>query len=61
MINKFPPKLKNKDFLLVLNDLNEILGICQAQCDSQIFQTLNSKDVVANNLKDKGIYLRKTQ
>jgi len=61
MIDKFPPKLKKKDFLLVLNNLNEILGISQSRCDSQIIQTLNSKDIVANNLNDKGIYLRKAQ
>ena len=61
MIDKIPQKLKNKDFLLVLNDLNEIIGISQSQCDRQIIHTLNSEDIVAINLSDKGYYLRKKQ
>ena len=61
MLDKIPQKLKNKDFLLVLNDLNEIIGISQSQCDRQIIHTLNSEDIVAINLSDKGYYLRKKQ
>jgi len=61
MIDKIPQKLKNKDFLLVLNGLNEIIGISQSQCDHQIIHTLNSEEIVAINLSDKGYYLRKKQ
>lgn len=61
MIGKIPQKLMNKDFLIVLNTLNEIIGICQSQYDSQSINTLKSKDIVAINLNDKGIYLRKSQ
>ena len=61
MINKIPQKLKKKDFLLVFNDLKEVIGISQSQYDHQIIHTLNSKDIIATNLSDKGLYLRKTQ
>ncbi|MBY8983914.1 MAG: hypothetical protein KGD65_02490 [Candidatus Lokiarchaeota archaeon] len=61
MIHKIPQEFKKKDFLLVLNDLNEVIGISQSQCDHQIIHSLNSKDTIAINLSDKGIYLRKTQ
>jgi ribosome biogenesis protein Nip4 len=61
MIEIIPQNLKNKDFLLVFNNLSEIIGISQSRCDSQIIQTLNSKDIIATNLNDKGIYLRKPQ
>ena len=61
MIDKIPQKLKKKDFLLVLNDLKEVIGISQSQYDHQIIHTLNSKDIIAINLSDKGLYLRKTQ
>ncbi|MCK4286704.1 MAG: hypothetical protein KAX18_10905 [Candidatus Lokiarchaeota archaeon] len=61
MIDKIPQKLKNKDFLLVINNLNEIIGISQSQCDRQIIHTLNSENIVAINLSDKGYYLRKKQ
>ncbi|MHA1931275.1 MAG: hypothetical protein ACW96X_01980 [Promethearchaeota archaeon] len=61
MIDKIPQNLKNKDFLLVLNTINEIIGISQSQYDSQSTNTLESKDTIAINLNDKGIYLRKPQ
>ena len=61
MIEIIPQNLKNKDFLLVFNDLREIIGISQSQCDSQIIHTLKSKEIIATNLNDKGIYLRKPQ
>ena len=61
MVDKIPKNLKNRDFLLVLNDVNEILGIGRSQCDHQIIQTLNSEDTIAINLSDKGYYLRKNQ
>ena len=61
MIDKFPLKLKNKDFLLVLNDLHELIGISQSQCDHQTILNLKSEDIVAINLSDKGYYLRKKQ
>ncbi|MHA2280365.1 MAG: hypothetical protein ACXAC5_05910 [Promethearchaeota archaeon] len=61
MIDRIPQKLKNKDFLLVLNNLSEIIGISQSKYNNQIIPSLKSKDIVAINLSDKGYYLRKTQ
>ena len=61
MIEIIPQNLKNKDFLLVFNNLSEIIGISQSQCDSQIIHTLKSKEIIATNLNDKGMYLRKPQ
>jgi ribosome biogenesis protein Nip4 len=61
MIDKIPQKLKKKDIMLVLNNFNEIIGISQSQCDDKIIHTLKPKDIIATNLSDKGLYLRKTQ
>ncbi len=61
MIDKIPQKLKKKDILLVLNNFNEIIGISQSQCDNKIIHTLKPKEIIATNLSDKGLYLRKIQ
>lgn len=61
MIEKIPQKLKKNNILLVLNNLNEIIGISQSQCDEKIIHTLKPKDFVAINMSDKGKYLRKAQ
>lgn len=61
MVDHIPQKLNNRDFLLVFNEVNEIIGISQSQCNHQIIPTLNSKEIIAINLSDKGLYLRKAQ
>jgi ribosome biogenesis protein Nip4 len=61
MAEKIPQKLKKQDFLLVFNNLNEIIGISRSLSDNQIIHTLKSGEVIATNLVDKGLYLRKVQ
>jgi hypothetical protein len=47
--------------LLIFNELNEILAIAQSKYESKNLQQLKPKDIIAFNLSDKGIYLRKKQ
>ena len=61
LIIEISNKLYKKDFLLVLNQSNELIAIAQSQVNYKTFQNLNPKDVVALNLVDKGYYLRKKQ
>jgi ribosome biogenesis protein Nip4 len=53
--------LCKKDFLLVLNQSNELIAIGQSQVNYKTFQNLIPKNLVALNLVDKGYYLRKKQ
>lgn len=57
-----PPKnLKEKDFLLVFNDRDEIIAIAQSHVNSKSILKMKPKDTIAINLSDKGLYLRKKQ
>jgi len=60
-ITKIPPKLKKNNLLAVFNQKNEIIAIARATIDSSSFQNLKSNQRVAQNLVDKGYYLRKRQ
>lgn len=61
MMVKAPSNLKEKDFLLVFNELKEIIAIAQSQVNYKNLQKIKPKDVIAINLRDKGLYLRKDQ
>lgn len=54
-------ELCKRDFLLVLNQSNELISIAQSLVDYETFQNLNLKSFIALNLADKGYYLRKKQ
>ncbi|KKM72482.1 hypothetical protein LCGC14_1420110 [marine sediment metagenome] len=58
MVLYSPIDLKKKDFLLVLNEFHEIIGLGLSQTNNE--QILDSKpsDLIALNLSDKGYYLR---
>ncbi|MFX0137260.1 MAG: hypothetical protein ACFFDN_26720 [Candidatus Hodarchaeota archaeon] len=58
---KMPLNLQEKDLLLVINEMNEILAIAQSKVKSKIITQLKSEDIIALNLNDKGIYLREKQ
>ncbi|MFX1260068.1 MAG: PUA domain-containing protein [Promethearchaeota archaeon] len=60
-IFKIPKNLKKNDFLLIKNKENELIALGRAQLDYQSIKYLNSKEVVALNLIDKGTYLRTSQ
>ena len=61
MIEKVPDSFKMKEFLLVLNQKQELIAICSTQCDSISYKDLKLENTVAKNLVDKGYYLRKEQ
>jgi len=61
VISRIPPELKKNNLLAVFNQKNEIIAIARATIDSTSFQNLNLNQRVAQNLVDKGYYLRKRQ
>ena len=61
MVIKTPSNLQIQDYLLVFNELDEIIAIAQSKVENVNLQQLKSNDVVAINLSDKGLYLRKKQ
>ncbi len=61
VITMIPPKLKKNNLIAVFNQKNEIIAIARATIDSSSFQNLKSNQRVAQNLVDKGYYLRKRQ
>jgi len=61
VITMIPPKFKKNSLLAVFNQKNEIIAIARATIDSSSFQNLKLNQKVAQNLVDKGYYLRKRQ
>ncbi len=61
MVIKTPSNLQKGDFLLIFNNMNEILAIAQSKVDSIVIQHLKPNDIIAFTLNDKGIYLREKQ
>ncbi|UCC19768.1 MAG: hypothetical protein JSV62_00390 [Promethearchaeota archaeon] len=61
MILKVPNSLKINDLILIFNQENELIALGKSQIDYNIYQSLGSKEIVAQNLTDKGYYLRKKQ
>ncbi len=58
MVIKHPTDLKKKDFLLVLNEFHEIIGLGLSQASSELSLSLKPNDIFALNVSDKGQYLR---
>ena len=61
IITKKPPEFKKNNLFAVFNQKNEIIAIARATIDSSSFQNLKLNQKVAQNLVDKGYYLRKRQ
>ena len=61
MITNIPSNLEKKQFVIVFNRLNELIAIARAQIGYKSSQNLNSSDLIALNLNDKGYYLRREQ
>ena len=61
MVAETPSNLQVGDFLLIFNKSNEILAIAQSKVDSKGMELLKPRDLIATNLYDKGIYIRKEQ
>lgn len=61
MILNFSKKLKKNEIIFVLNELKELIAIAFTKIDAKIFHKLESDDLFAQNLIDKGYYLREIQ
>ncbi|MFX0034213.1 MAG: hypothetical protein ACFE9I_01070 [Candidatus Hermodarchaeota archaeon] len=61
MILKIPSNIQKEDYLLIFNEIDEILALAQSKVESKNIKQLNPEDLVAFNLSDKGIYLREKQ
>lgn len=61
MLSNFSMELKMNDLVIVLNHLKEIIAIGIIKVDGNDFYNLESDDIIALNLIDKGYYLRKNQ
>ncbi|MFX1469857.1 MAG: PUA domain-containing protein [Promethearchaeota archaeon] len=61
MISKISSNLEKGDFLLIFNEMNEILAIAQSKVENEDIKQLKSEDIIAYNLNDKGHYLREKQ
>jgi len=61
MVRKSPNTLKEKDFLVIFNNFDEILGLGISRVDNETLSNLKPDDIFAINIKDKGQYLRKKQ
>ncbi|MFX1287663.1 MAG: PUA domain-containing protein [Promethearchaeota archaeon] len=60
-IIKAPQELKENDLIAVLNQNNEIIALAVSKIDFCLFDKLKSNQNIAQNLIDKGYYLRKKQ
>jgi len=61
MVDKIPEGLEREDFVLILNQSNEIIAFCRSKVNRDEIDALKPKEVIAINLIDKGIYLRRKQ
>ncbi|MFX1268558.1 MAG: hypothetical protein ACFFAK_11420 [Promethearchaeota archaeon] len=61
MLSNFSIELKMNDLVIVLNHLKEIIAIGIIKVGGNDFYNLESNDIIALNLIDKGYYLRKNQ
>jgi ribosome biogenesis protein Nip4 len=61
MIIRYPKDIRKDTILIAVNELNELLAIIITKVDSNSIPDLRSDDVIAQNLSDKGKYLREKQ
>ncbi|MFX0180736.1 MAG: PUA domain-containing protein [Candidatus Hodarchaeota archaeon] len=61
MLSNFSMELRINDLVIVLNELKEIIAIGIIKVDGKDIYNLESDDIIALNLIDKGYYLRKNQ
>ena len=61
MVIQFPDDIQIGNISVIVNELNELLAISIAKVDSTMLPNLELRDVIAQNIVDKGIYLREKQ
>jgi ribosome biogenesis protein Nip4 len=60
-ITKIPQTLKKNELVLILNNSKELISLALCQVNYSKSQALNPNNIIAQNLIDKGYYLRKKQ
>ena len=58
MVIKSPTNLKEKDFLIILNKFEEVIGLGLSRANNEKIAHLKPNNIIAINLNDKGQYLR---
>ena len=61
MVFNIPSDLQKNTILLVLNESRKLIALSRSEIDYTNYKFLNQGDLVANNLIDKGYYLRRKQ
>ncbi len=61
MVLKYPKSIQKDNILIAVNELNELLAIIITKIDLDQIPNLEPKDLIAQNLVDKGKYLREKQ
>ena len=61
MILDFSSNLKKDSFILILNQLNELIALGNVELELENFKLFNERDILIKNLVDKGYYLRRKQ
>ncbi len=61
MVTDISSDLQKNTLMLVLNESRELLALALSEIDFSKYKILSQGDLVAKNLTDKGIYLRRKQ
>lgn len=61
IVSDITTDLQKNTLLLILNESRELLALVRSEVDFPKYKNLNQGDLVANNLIDKGYYLRRKQ
>ncbi len=61
MVLKYPKSIQKDNILIAVNEFNELLAIIITKIDLDQIPNLEPKDIIAQNLVDKGKYLREKQ
>ena len=61
IVFNIPSDLQKNTILLVLNESRKLIALARSEIDYTNYKLLNQGELVANNLIDKGYYLRRKQ
>lgn len=61
VVRKSPNNLEEKDFLVIVNKFDEIIGLGISRVNNETISNLKANEIIAINISDKGKYLRKRQ
>jgi len=61
MISNIDGQLKKHSLVLILNQSSELISLGSLEVDPSMLDAMNEREIVVNNLVDKGYYLRRKQ